>query len=190
VSKSRSNGPYSGSQCHFKVLRLNEQARATARDMAGSHCQAAFFALYPSRAHVGPVAQWLEPAAHNGLVAGSSPARPTSHALDQTPFPESAISTDFSGGYRRATWNFGLTAGSFTPCGPKYALGLWRRFFSFRGRRRWLRQRPEFERPETGSNRRRVAAKGAGRPDGSNYRRALPVTSRSAARDGSGSIES
>ncbi len=25
----------------------------------------------------GPVAQWLEPAAHNGLVAGSSPARPT-----------------------------------------------------------------------------------------------------------------
>jgi hypothetical protein len=129
---------------------------------------------------IGPVAQWLEPAAHNGLVAGSSPARPTSHALDQTPFPESAISTDFSGGYRRATWNFGLTAGSFTPCGPKYALGLWRRFFSFRGRRRWLRQRPEFERPETGSYRRRVAAKGAGRPDGSNYRRALPVTSRSA----------
>src|SRR5271170_4115494 len=27
--------------------------------------------------HVGPVAQWSEPAAHNGLVAGSSPARPT-----------------------------------------------------------------------------------------------------------------
>ena len=26
---------------------------------------------------VGPVAQWLEPAAHNGLVAGSSPAGPT-----------------------------------------------------------------------------------------------------------------
>src|SRR3712207_1240679 len=26
----------------------------------------------------GPVAQWLEPTAHNGLVAGSSPARPTS----------------------------------------------------------------------------------------------------------------
>src|SRR5215213_6120875 len=27
---------------------------------------------------LGPVAQWLEPAAHNGLVAGSSPAGPTS----------------------------------------------------------------------------------------------------------------
>ena len=28
----------------------------------------------------GPVAQWLEPAAHNGLVAGSSPAGPTSRS--------------------------------------------------------------------------------------------------------------
>ena len=28
----------------------------------------------------GPVAQWLEPAAHNGLVAGSSPAGPTTFA--------------------------------------------------------------------------------------------------------------
>src|SRR4051794_6408739 len=27
----------------------------------------------------GPVAQWLEPAAHNGLVPGSSPGRPTRH---------------------------------------------------------------------------------------------------------------
>src|SRR5689334_11741045 len=32
---------------------------------------------------VGPVAQWLEPAAHNGLVAGSSPARPTNHLTSQ-----------------------------------------------------------------------------------------------------------
>jgi hypothetical protein len=28
----------------------------------------------------GPVAQWLEPTAHNGLVAGSSPAGPTTHS--------------------------------------------------------------------------------------------------------------
>ncbi len=27
--------------------------------------------------NLGPVAQWLEPAAHNGLVAGSSPAGST-----------------------------------------------------------------------------------------------------------------
>ena len=29
---------------------------------------------------LGPVAQWLEPAAHNGLVVGSSPTGPT-HCL-------------------------------------------------------------------------------------------------------------
>ena len=58
------------------------------------------------RAQVGPVAQWLEPAAHNGLVAGSSPARPTSHALDRACFPESAISADFSRNWRRAAWCF------------------------------------------------------------------------------------
>jgi hypothetical protein len=33
---------------------------------------------FPRRPAAGPVAQWLEPAAHNGLVAGSSPAGPTS----------------------------------------------------------------------------------------------------------------
>ena len=31
------------------------------------------------RRSAGPVAQWLEPTAHNGLVAGSSPAGPTTH---------------------------------------------------------------------------------------------------------------
>src|SRR5260370_29222058 len=42
-------------------------------------CLAADFGLYAAcgRAHIGPVAQRLEPAAHNALVAGSSPARPT-----------------------------------------------------------------------------------------------------------------
>jgi hypothetical protein len=45
---------------------------------ARSHCHRARFALYPREARPdGPVAQRLEPAAHNGLVAGSSPARPT-----------------------------------------------------------------------------------------------------------------
>jgi len=42
---------------------------------------------------------------------------------------------DFSGSYRRATWNFGLTAGSFGPWRAERGLGLWRRFFSFRSRR-------------------------------------------------------
>jgi hypothetical protein len=35
-----------------------------------------------SDASAGPVAQWLEPAAHNGLVAGSSPAGPTKEIND------------------------------------------------------------------------------------------------------------
>jgi hypothetical protein len=33
------------------------------------------------RSAAGPVAQWLEPAAHNGLVAGSSPAGPTNESI-------------------------------------------------------------------------------------------------------------
>jgi hypothetical protein len=33
--------------------------------------------LRKQRLAAGPVAQWLEPAAHNGLVPGSSPGRPT-----------------------------------------------------------------------------------------------------------------
>ena len=41
----------------------------------------------------GPVAQWLEPAAHNGLVAGSSPAGPTIlSAASDAEFASSAIS--------------------------------------------------------------------------------------------------
>lgn len=35
-----------------------------------------------SRRPAGPVAQWSEPAAHNRLVAGSSPAGPTTHLLE------------------------------------------------------------------------------------------------------------
>src|SRR5262245_46191046 len=40
----------------------------------GRHRCLAALARQPA---AGPVAQWLEPAAHNGLVAGSSPAGPT-----------------------------------------------------------------------------------------------------------------
>ena len=36
----------------------------------------------------GPVAQWLEPTAHNGLVGGSSPPGPTTHSLANRRFPE------------------------------------------------------------------------------------------------------
>ena len=38
-------------------------------------------ALLPLPGRSGPVAQWLEPTAHNGLVAGSSPAGPTNKII-------------------------------------------------------------------------------------------------------------
>src|SRR5215216_1772032 len=39
------------------------------------------------RSAAGPVAQWLEPAAHNGVVAGSSPAGPTTLLVRQCSQP-------------------------------------------------------------------------------------------------------
>jgi hypothetical protein len=35
----------------------------------------------PAPERIGPVAQWLEPTAHNGLVGGSNPPGPTMHRL-------------------------------------------------------------------------------------------------------------
>ena len=49
--------------------------RAMLAAIAGTRLAASF----------GPVAQWLEPAAHNGLVAGSSPAGPTIIFPSSTP---------------------------------------------------------------------------------------------------------
>src|SRR5271166_1101826 len=58
---------------------FGRDARANKTERLSRHCHQARFRLNAARARpVGPVAQWLEPAAHNGLVAGSSPARPTS----------------------------------------------------------------------------------------------------------------
>ena len=77
---------------------------------ARSHCHRARFALYPREARPdGPVAQWLEPAAHNGLVAGSSPARPTNQTSDITMFSSSMNTADRSEGcahYRRHSRDF------------------------------------------------------------------------------------
>src|ERR1700722_11055023 len=42
-----------------------------------TQCNPSLATAWPFRHSRGPVAQWLEPAAHNGLVAGSSPAGPT-----------------------------------------------------------------------------------------------------------------
>lgn len=44
----------------------------------------------------GPVAQWLEPTAHNGLVAGSSPAGPTTVSLSYSLKADRWFSADIS----------------------------------------------------------------------------------------------
>ncbi len=63
------------------------RASATARRIAGG--PAPLYGKAPAARRVrrakGPVAQWLEPTAHNGLVAGSSPAGPTTHSGFATP---------------------------------------------------------------------------------------------------------
>jgi hypothetical protein len=45
----------------------------------------------------GPVAQWLEPAAHNGLVGGSSPPGPTTHSFELGIFPLCAKGPELAG---------------------------------------------------------------------------------------------
>jgi hypothetical protein len=70
------------------MLLLPGQAKFGNSEIARRHCRnaphivrgASTVACRPNRQFAaGPVAQWLEPAAHNGLVAGSSPAGPTSN---------------------------------------------------------------------------------------------------------------
>ena len=124
-----------------------------------------FCALPSGGAPVGPVAQRLEPAAHNGLVAGSSPARPTNHSRES---PLSRIG-DFGRpimGLSGAGWDFGQAqvnlgvAGEKTPQSypailpfPGYAAARERDRFSKRLRRvrrgslRLVRRRPRAKRP-------------------------------------------
>ena len=54
--------------CRIAVMPVNDASTVAGRPSRG-------------RSAAGPVAQWLEPAAHNGLVAGSSPAGPTSKSM-------------------------------------------------------------------------------------------------------------
>jgi hypothetical protein len=88
-------------------IRPTRGTRASSR--GADDCHQALFALYPlRRAQVGPVAQWLEPAAHNGLVAGSSPARPTIVSQGIAGFrivPKEGYATVYVNHYR-AEWTF------------------------------------------------------------------------------------
>src|SRR3984885_226687 len=70
----------------------------------------------------GPVAQWLEPAAHNGLVAGSSPAGPTNEirgllnlVLDHRRAKEMKPWMEHRGKARTSTPNAELRASTLKP---------------------------------------------------------------------------
>ena len=73
----------SGWQSDRTVRASALASRRKQRDFCLRECAVPFspkIRIVP-RSRVGPVAQWLEPAAHNGLVAGSSPAGPTNIRL-------------------------------------------------------------------------------------------------------------
>src|SRR5215467_10125224 len=57
------------------VLCISRASR-TRLPLAAWHCMGVRVGL-PASARIGPVAQWLEPTAHNGLVGGSNPPGPT-----------------------------------------------------------------------------------------------------------------
>jgi hypothetical protein len=63
------------------ACRVLPQRREAQLPLATGHCMggivAARFAASCFHRCAGPVAQWLEPTAHNGLVGGSSPPGPT-----------------------------------------------------------------------------------------------------------------
>src|SRR5437763_4570377 len=74
---------------------------------------------------VGPVAQWLEPTAHNGLVGGSSPPGPTTHSFEPRDFPDTCKWAAI-GGLRR--WRFVSAETNFTRSGISGELSLWPAF--------------------------------------------------------------
>ena len=86
--------PFRFPQRGCKTLGLNALAprgrTPILRPLIATEC---FLRFMPRERPFGPVAQWLEPAAHNGLVAGSSPARPTNNikGLDFRPLAISTI---------------------------------------------------------------------------------------------------
>src|SRR5689334_14622962 len=78
-----------------------------------------------SARRVGPVAQWLEPTAHNGLVGGSSPPGPTTHSFEPRDFPDTCKWAAI-GGLRR--WRFVSAETNFTRSGISGELSLWSEF--------------------------------------------------------------
>ncbi len=75
--------------------------------------------LAPER--IGPVAQWLEPTAHNGLVGGSNPPGPTT---------QSCVTGDFPKVHERPRIGGDLCDGSFSETASLQSAGRFCAFFS------------------------------------------------------------
>ena len=75
----------------------------------------------PASERIGPVAQWLEPTAHNGLVGGSSPPGPTT---------QSCATGDFLKVYERPRIGGDLCDGSFSETTLLRVAGRFCAFFS------------------------------------------------------------
>ena len=73
MNRPATNGPHTSAGATFAAAAVNE-TRAAALISCASGGAATVGAL---DARIGPVAQWSELAAHNRLVAGWSPAGPT-----------------------------------------------------------------------------------------------------------------
>lgn len=80
----------------------------------------------------GLVAQWLEPTAHNGLVGGSSPSRPTTHSQEFCQFPGRRGLSELSVGYETDEPEAGLFGAIDTPNRPEFVRCLCGDFLRFR----------------------------------------------------------
>ena len=117
-----------------------------------AHCQRKHFAVNAGAAGlVGPVAQWLEPAAHNGLVAGSSPARPTNKSMILLYFSFFDELPRACGTGAQECWSLGASYSALT--GEIGTLSLAANFVFPRAAGK-SRERLRFETSELGSRRR------------------------------------
>lgn len=88
--RRRAKQDYKGIIANFGYSKNPKACRANVCNRRRQHCTPASVPVneprtvagrsFRGRLAAGPVAQWLEPAAHNGLVAGSSPAGPTNES--------------------------------------------------------------------------------------------------------------
>jgi hypothetical protein len=125
VNRLAANGPHTSAGATFAGAAANETP-AAALILCVSGGAATVGAL---DARIGPVAQWSELAAHNRLVAGSSPAGPTNKNNELFDiFPERANESWISGNYPGNNLQISRWRARGRPGGPVRPFrGPWRR---------------------------------------------------------------